>query len=45
MLSWRDGKNVPTVHVHDYENRTAYAIVSDETAGARHASGTVRRIG
>jgi hypothetical protein len=45
MLSWRDGNNGLTVSVHDYENRTAYAVVPDDAAGARHAVGTVRRIG
>ena len=45
MLSFRDGNNVLTVCVHDYENRSAYSVVADDAAGARHAVGSVRRIG
>jgi hypothetical protein len=44
MLSWPNGKDSVTVHVHDYENGTVYAVVPDDGSGVRHVAGTVRRI-
>ena len=44
MISWKDPHGMPVVHVHDYENGRAYAVVAQRDGSLRNFTGTVRRL-